>query len=414
MSSLIKKLLIIYVLLLIVLTFISIFASVWSSDVRSALEPVGQNINNTGNGAYTWVFATPIYNATFTCNSNAYSFGQFTAQGVQRIYNSTAINENIAALDFYAYVPSGANARWTLFNLFNGGTETLAADDFGGTLYVYSASLGLFFTMAETFDACVHYQFYWTGTVFKGYKNGAYAGQFNWTGYPNGYTWNFGTGTIFPYQSCNCYMNDIILSTTDYEGTPIVPVQQTSTVTPTYTVTETYTPTFTPTFTPTGTPTYTVTLTHSQTYTPTYTPSFTPTKTKTATITPSKTMTPTVTITPFTLITRTPTYTPTRFYILMPVPTTTATAFVFVRCKKSASAVKYRMINKYTNHTLDFGNTLNISADSNYYVVPTRRNDGIFNTVQGIRAVSTYGVTIQEPIEVYTGPEAVSYAGSHK
>jgi hypothetical protein len=78
-------------------------------------------------------------------------------------------------------------------------------------------------------------------------------------------------------------------------------------------------------------------------------------------------------------------------------------------------AVTYRTVNKYTLHTDDFSNTLNISANANYFVVPTRREDGLLNTVEGIHAITILNIDLGLlPIEAYQGPEAITWAGSHK
>jgi hypothetical protein len=123
----------------------------------------------------------------------------------------------------------------------------------------------------------------------------------------------------------------------------------------------------------------------------------------------------TSTITPYFIATHTLTQTPTQLYIFMPYPTQTATAYVFIRCKKNALAVTYQTINKYTNITQNFDSSLNISADSNYFVLPTDRNDSVWGQVIGIRAITVLGINLgQLPLETYTGAEAVQYATENK
>ena len=244
-------------LLLYVLFFTFLMASMWTSDVKTALE-MENNITNTGNGtaAYTNYASIPYSNSIFY--AGLYSAGPINTTG-QHIRSNAAESTAYKTIQFSTYVVASGlptDAEYVSDSNFNVRFYVYSGvmyycDASKGQIGGYTIGTGAFHTWIANYD----------GTHVDIYKDGIHLGQMV-ASQPGYGSVNYNIGNYEGYNLlsyCNCYMDNIIMSTNNSAGVEITPAVPSATLT--YTLTPTLTWTLTPTLTYTLTPTLTSTLT---------------------------------------------------------------------------------------------------------------------------------------------------------
>ena len=181
------------------------------------------NVTNTGSGSYVFLNTGSIPYSNIIKHDDNYSFGPIN-NVTQYIEYTSAINENVKTLDFWAYVPTGYTARACLALIYKPGVGYIHIDEYQGNMYVYTAINGGSCLTALPLDQWVNWSLTFDNTNIYFYKNNTLVGQFAFPGFANGFQWYFGNGNKIENadQAMSGYMDNIIMSTNLYNSFPLV------------------------------------------------------------------------------------------------------------------------------------------------------------------------------------------------